>query len=226
MPLVTQVVESPVVLNGQTLKVDLGGEEAQELPASQASPTATTHTVPPLVSFRDVSLLSSLHQFKWVHRIWRVFLGGYTWGGRFGKSKVVHGVIRAFQGGTMITFFLSCHTSLCLHAVSYKEHRFHSIVNWQYFPLCHISSYLIFFSHTCSCHCSLLNSYLQWYHIPLIHLHLPEGTAVQATLPCYGLKGLPRPVDWTTKWCGLVSLTAHHLSRPSSQHDPLMAVLS
>uniref|UniRef100_A0A0P4VSZ2 RHD domain-containing protein n=1 Tax=Scylla olivacea TaxID=85551 RepID=A0A0P4VSZ2_SCYOL len=52
-----------VDLSEDSLNVDLS-EEAQELPASQASATATTHTMPPLVSFRDVSLLSSLHQFK------------------------------------------------------------------------------------------------------------------------------------------------------------------
>lgn len=53
-----------VDLSEDPLNVDHLSEEAQELPASQASATATTHTMPPLVSFRDVSLLSSLHQFK------------------------------------------------------------------------------------------------------------------------------------------------------------------
>ncbi|KAK3877246.1 hypothetical protein Pcinc_018045 [Petrolisthes cinctipes] len=38
--------------------VELGGEEAQELPTSSKA------SVPPLVSFRDVSLLSSIHNFK------------------------------------------------------------------------------------------------------------------------------------------------------------------
>ena len=78
-----QVVEGQVTLKRDNLKVDLSdkalkvdlsedslnvdlSEEAQELPASQASATTTTHTMPPLVSFRDVSLLSSLHQFKYV----------------------------------------------------------------------------------------------------------------------------------------------------------------
>lgn len=55
-----------VDLSEDPLNVDHLSEEAQELPASQASATATTHTMPPLVSFRDVSLLSSLHQFKCV----------------------------------------------------------------------------------------------------------------------------------------------------------------
>lgn len=63
MHLVTQVVEGQLGFKGQSLQVDLSGEEAQELPASRTASTAT-HTVPPLVSFRDVSLLSSLHQFK------------------------------------------------------------------------------------------------------------------------------------------------------------------
>ncbi|KAG0722371.1 Nuclear factor of activated T-cells 5 [Chionoecetes opilio] len=54
-----KVVEGHLGLKGQ---VDLNEEEAQELPASQSPPTAT-HTAP-LVSFRDVSLLSSLHTFK------------------------------------------------------------------------------------------------------------------------------------------------------------------
>lgn len=58
------VVEGQLGLKGENLQVDLSGEEAQELPASQASAAATTHTIPPLVSFRDVSLLSSLQQFK------------------------------------------------------------------------------------------------------------------------------------------------------------------
>lgn len=58
------VVEGQLGLKGENLQVDLSGEEAQELPASQASAAATTHTIPPLVSFGDVSLLSSLQQFK------------------------------------------------------------------------------------------------------------------------------------------------------------------
>ncbi|XP_045604319.1 nuclear factor of activated T-cells 5 isoform X2 [Procambarus clarkii] len=46
----------------KNLHVDLGGEEAQELPASKG--TTKIHSVPPLVSFRDVSLLSSLNPFQ------------------------------------------------------------------------------------------------------------------------------------------------------------------
>ncbi|KAK8734706.1 hypothetical protein OTU49_005944 [Cherax quadricarinatus] len=56
------VVENKVNTYDKNLHVDLGGEEAQELPASRG--TTKIHSIPPLVSFRDVSLLSSLNPFQ------------------------------------------------------------------------------------------------------------------------------------------------------------------
>ncbi|XP_071528629.1 uncharacterized protein [Panulirus ornatus] len=55
-------VESKLNISDKNVHVDLGGEETQELPASRG--TCTTHPVPPLVSFRDVSLLSSFRSFQ------------------------------------------------------------------------------------------------------------------------------------------------------------------
>ncbi|XP_042234247.1 nuclear factor of activated T-cells 5-like isoform X1 [Homarus americanus] len=57
-----KVVENKFSICDKNLHVDLGGEEAQELPASRG--TTKTHSVPPLISFRDVSLLSSLNPFQ------------------------------------------------------------------------------------------------------------------------------------------------------------------
>nr|XP_053641930.1 LOW QUALITY PROTEIN: nuclear factor of activated T-cells 5-like [Cherax quadricarinatus] len=57
-----KVVENKVNTYDKNLHVDLGGEEAQELPASRG--TTKIHSIPPLVSFRDVSLLSSLNPFQ------------------------------------------------------------------------------------------------------------------------------------------------------------------
>lgn len=60
--LITQAVENKLNVNDKNLHVDLGGDETQELPASRG--TNSTHPIPPLVSFRDVSLLSSLRSFQ------------------------------------------------------------------------------------------------------------------------------------------------------------------
>ncbi|XP_071528549.1 uncharacterized protein [Panulirus ornatus] len=57
-----KAVESKLNISDKNVHVDLGGEETQELPASRG--TCTTHPVPPLVSFRDVSLLSSFRSFQ------------------------------------------------------------------------------------------------------------------------------------------------------------------
>ncbi|XP_042863478.1 nuclear factor of activated T-cells 5-like isoform X2 [Penaeus japonicus] len=56
------VVESKVTVNGKRLHVDISGDEAQELPASKG--TSSTPPIPPLISFRDVSLLSSIQAFQ------------------------------------------------------------------------------------------------------------------------------------------------------------------
>ncbi|XP_047479859.1 nuclear factor of activated T-cells 5-like isoform X3 [Penaeus chinensis] len=56
------VVESKVTVNGKRLHVDINGDEAQELPASKG--TSSTPPIPPLISFRDVSLLSSIQAFQ------------------------------------------------------------------------------------------------------------------------------------------------------------------
>lgn len=56
------VVESKVTLNGKRIHVDINGDEAQELPASKGN--ANRQPMPPLISFRDVSLLSSIQAFQ------------------------------------------------------------------------------------------------------------------------------------------------------------------
>ncbi|XP_066979644.1 nuclear factor of activated T-cells 5 isoform X2 [Macrobrachium rosenbergii] len=55
-------IYSQVSLAGNRLPVDVNGEEAQELPGNLGC--KNSRHVPPLISFRDVSLLSSIHSIR------------------------------------------------------------------------------------------------------------------------------------------------------------------